>query len=891
MIRFFRRGRWDDERARELEAHLAIETDENVARGMSPRDARDAAQRKLGNTTRIREEIYRMNTIGVLDTIWQDVRYGARLLRLNPAFAVVAIASLALGVGANTAIFQLLDAVRLRALPVSHPEQLAEIKIAGSGREGWFSGNHAILTNALWERIRDRQEAFSGVFAWSTPNFELSAGGESRRAQGLWVSGDFFRTLDVHPFIGRLLTAADDARGCPAPPVVISYGFWQREYGGSPSALGRPLTIDGHAYDVVGVMPSGFFGVEVGRAIDVAVPLCAEPFSLGARSALDRKDAWFLGAIGRLKPGWSLARASAHLDALSPAMVAETLPNYRPEEEKRYLSFRLTAVPAGQGVSNLRQEYEAPLWLLLATTALVLLIACANLANLMLARAAAREREIAVRLALGASRVRVMRQLLAESVLIAAAGAGIGAWLAQALSRGLVAALTTQNSRVFVDVTGDWRVFAFVAVLASAACILVGLVPAVRATATSPGAAMKAGSRGSTDTRQRQGLRRLLVVAQVALSLVLVVGALLFVRTFRNLMTLDAGFTRDHLFVASVDLRRAGIPEERLRLANAELLERLRGAGIDDAAQVRNVPMGNSFSNREVVIDGVVRTENVNYNSISDGYFSTMKSALMAGRDFDRRDSAATPRVAIVTQSFARVFFNGANPIGRTFQLDQPPGTPRPSFEIVGLARDSKYGDMRDPFEPLMYVPLAQDDLSPLSVRLLIRSSASAAHVLSAVTALARDIHPASVVSVRTMESQLTDGLLRERLMATLSGFFGVLAALIATIGLYGVVSYSVARRRNEIGIRMALGADRHQVVRMVMREAGSLLAVGLAVGTVSALAVARSAQALLFGLAPHDPLTLISAAAALAAIAALASYVPARRASRLEPTEALRDE
>jgi len=306
---------------------------------------------------------------------------------------------------------------------------------------------------------------------------------------------------------------------------------------------------------------------------------------------------------------------------------------------------------------------------------------------------------------------------------------------------------------------------------------------------------------------------------------------------------------------------------------------------------VRNVPMGNSFSNREIVVDGVVRTENVNYNSISDRYFSTMRSALLAGRDFDRRDSAAAPRVAIVTQSFARVFFNGANPIGRTFQLDQPPGTPRPSFEIVGLARDSKYGDMRDPFEPLMYVPVAQDDLSPLSVRLLIRSYAGAASVLLSVTALARDIHPASVVSVRTMESQLTDGLLRERLMATLSGFFGLLAALIATIGLYGVVSYSVARRRNEIGIRMALGADRRQVVRMVMREAGMLLAVGLAVGAISALALARSAQSLLFGLPPHDPLTLITAATGLAAIAAVASYVPARRASQLEPTEALREE
>jgi predicted permease len=890
--RFLNRGTWDDERARELDAHLAIETDENVARGMSRAEARDAARRKLGNVTQIREEIYRMNTVGLLETIWQDLRHGLRLLRLNPGFAIVAILSLALGVGANTAIFQLLNAVRLRALPVSHPEQLVEIRIAnGHGRNGAFNGDNPILTNPLWERIRDRQEAFSGTFAWSSPTFELSAGGASRKAQGMWVSRGFFETLEVRPVLGRLLTAADDRTGCAAPPAVISYGFWQREYGGSPSALGQRLTLDGHAVDIVGVTPPAFFGVEVGRAFDVALPLCAEPFTMRP-SWLPRTDAWFLGAMGRLKPGWTVEKASAHLDAMSSALFRETLPNYRPEDEKTYLGFRLAAYPAGTGVSNLRAEYESPLWLLLATTALVLLIACANLANLMLARAAAREREIAVRLALGASRLRIVRQLFAESLLIAGAGAGAGAWLAQTLSRVLVAALTTQNTRVFVDVTSDWRVFAFVALLASAACIIVGLVPAIRATATSPGAAMKAGSRGSTDTRERFGLRRVLVVAQIALSLVLVVGALLFVRSFRNLVSLDTGFQRDHVLAASLDLRRTGLSVERLRLADAELLDRLRGvAGVEGAAQVRNIPIGGSFSNRDVVIDGVVRTENVNFNAISDRYFSTMGAALLAGRDFDRRDSAIAPRVAIVTRSFARVFFQDANPIGRTFQLDQPPGTPRPSFEIVGLAADSTYNDMRDPFEPLIYVPVAQDDLSPTYPRFVMRSSAGAVSVLEAVTALAREVHPNSIVSMRTIESQVNDSLLRERLMATLSGLFGALAALIATIGLYGVMSYSVARRRNEIGIRMALGADRHQVVRMVMREAATLLAAGLVVGTLSALAAAQSARALLFGLTPHDPLTLATAAAALAAVAALASYVPARRASRLEPTEALRDE
>src|SRR5580765_1729947 len=420
--KFLRRGRWDDERARELDAHLAIEIDGNLARGMTPQEARDAARRKLGNTTLVREEIYRMNSIVFLEALIQDLRYGLRLLRLNPGFAAVAILSLALGVGANATMFQLLNALRIRTLPVAQPEQLAAIRIAGDhpNRSGSFNGRHAVLTNPLWERIRDRQEAFSSVFAWAARGFDLSTGGESRRVDGLWVSGDFFNTLEVRPMVGRVLTAADDRRGCAAPPAVISYGFWQREYGGSASALGRPITLDGHPFEIVGITAPGFFGVEVGRHFDVAVPLCAEPLSHGLRSDLDRNDSWFLAAIGRLKPGWTVEKAAAHLRAISPPIFKETLANYRPDEEKAYLDFRLGAVPAQSGVSNLR-EYERPLWLLLATTAMVLLIACANLANLMLARATAREREIAVRLALGASRVRIARQLLAESVLIAVA--------------------------------------------------------------------------------------------------------------------------------------------------------------------------------------------------------------------------------------------------------------------------------------------------------------------------------------------------------------------------------------------------------------------------------------------------------------------------------------
>jgi putative ABC transport system permease protein len=892
--RFFRRSRWDDERRRELAAHVAIETDENVARGMPPDEARLAAERKLGNTTLVREEIYQMNTLKFVDAAWRDLRYGARLLRLNPGFAIVAILSLALGVGANTAIFQLLDAVRIRTLPVVDPEQLVDVRItnAAHGRTGNFQSRVPFLTYPLWEQLRDHQQAFSNIFAWSPVNFELASGGETRPAQGVWVTGGFFDTLGVPALIGRALTTADDRPGCQAPTAVISYGFWQREYAGSPSAIGRSLMLDSHPYDIVGVTPASFFGVEVGRTFDVVVPVCAEPLSRAENSGLRKRDVWFLGVMGRLKPGWTVDRATAHLAAISPPMFEATLPAYRPEDAKDYLTFKLGATPAGKGVSTLRRRYESPLWLLLATTALVLLIACANLANLMLARATAREREIAVRLALGASRSRLVRQLMAESLLIATIGAAAGALLARWLSQFLVNFMTTDTTRIFVDLSLDWRVFGFTAALAAITCLLFGLLPAVRATAQSPGAAMKAGSRGTTDSRERFGIRRILVVAQVALSLVLIVGALLFVRSLRNLLTLDAGFRQDGILVTNLDLRRAGIPEGRRTALYEDITDRIRRLpGVTDAAQAYIVPVSGSGWNNNVVIDGKKRKENVNFNRVSDHYFKTIGTPLLAGRDFDGRDTLGGPNVAIVTESFARLFFGGRNPVGQTFQVDEAPGRPQPVYQIVGFAKDSKYGDLRDEFEPLVFFASGQDLHPDPGLQVVVRSSAPLTQITGSIGAAMRDVNPTIIVQYQTMATQVKNSLLRERLMATLSGFFGALAALIAMIGLYGVMSYSVMRRRNEIGIRMALGADRSEVVRMVMREAAGLLGVGLIIGVASALAATRTASALLFGLQPHDPATLVIAAAALATIALAASYVPALRASRLEPTMALRED
>src|ERR1700722_8544445 len=517
-LRYFKRRERDRDFSQEIEAHLQHEIDENIALGMNPREAAFAARRKFGNVTTAKEATHRRNTIGFLETLGQDLRYAARLIRLEPGFFTVAILCLALGIGANTAIFHLLDAVRLRALPVTNAQELVEVEISSEHRSGNFSSRRSDFTYALWDRLRTRQQAFSGIFAWSAHRFNTAPGGEVRLVEGLYVGGDFFRTLGVVPSLGRVLSTEDDRPGCGSPGAVLGYSFWQREYGAQSSAIGRKILLDGKPFEIVGVAQAGFFGVEVGKSFDVAIPVCAEPFINGENAHTPKRHHWWLAVTGRLKPGWNLAQARAHLDAISSGLFEATLPpNFTPDNATTYLALKLTANPAGSGVSDLREDYQDPLLILLGIAALVLVIACANLANLMLARASARERELAVRLAIGASRPRLIRQMLAESLLLPPIGAACGALLAQFLSSYLVRFISTTDDPLFVDLGTDWRIFGFAAGLAIVACLLFGLMPAVRATRANPGALMKGSGRGSTADRDRFGVRRILVVAQVAL--------------------------------------------------------------------------------------------------------------------------------------------------------------------------------------------------------------------------------------------------------------------------------------------------------------------------------------------------------------------------------------
>jgi putative ABC transport system permease protein len=897
FLRFLQRNRREEDFAAEAAAYLEEETARNLDKGMNPQQADEAARRKFGNLTTIREIDRDMNTIGFFENFWQDLSYGARQLRSNPGFFIVAVLSLALGIGANTAIFHLLDAVRLRSLPVENAQQLADVHIAQDDHccSGNFSDRHPNLTYPMWEQIRQRQQVFSSIFAFGDQRFNIGTGGEIRYAEGLWVSSEFFPALGVNPELGHFFTADDDRLGCTNPGVVLSHAFWQRDFAGDLGVLNSTISLEGHSLPIVGVAPTQFYGVEVGKRFDVAVPTCAEPMIAGEGSHLAKRHHWWLAAMGRLKPGISVVQATAQLKSISPAVFQETVPpNYTPEMQKYYAGYKLESKPAGTGVSNLRSQFENPLWILLAIAGLVLLIACANLANLLLARAGAREREIAVRLAIGASRGRLIRQLLAESLLLAFVGAVAGALLAQWLSRYMLALLTTDKNPLFIDLNVDWRVFGFITLLAAATCLLFGLLPALRATKIGTGAALKGSSRSTTAGRERNGLRRGLVVSQIALSLVLLFAALLFSRSLVNLITTEAGFRSEGILITTIDASRTNLSPERRGVLYRSLTARMRAIpGVEGVATTHIIPIsGNRWNDRIELLNGKHAAPVIsNFTRVGTEYFQTLRTPLLAGRDFTDHDNLSAPSVAIVNEAFSRKFLNGASPMGLQIRVITGPGEPPASYQIVGLTKDAKYVSMRDDFEPTVFVSMEQEPTPDLGMRYILRSSGSFGPLLRDLKRVISEENPALIAEFEPFQSFIKESLILERLMATLSGFFGILAAALASIGLYGVISYMVARRRSEIGIRMALGADRPQVIRMILSEAGVLVLVGCAIGLLLSVAAARSATALIYGMRPYDPLTLGSALLLLVLVSLFASLIPASRASNLQPMTALREE
>jgi predicted permease len=897
-LNVFRSRRLDAELDDELAFHIAERTDELIALGLPPDEAAFEARRRFGAFTRQREETRDMDIARSLEAFLEDVRYGARQLRLNPGFATVAVLSLALGIGANSGIFQLINALRLRPLAVPDPHELIAVDAEPDFfSSGWFEGRHRIFTWAQVEQMWPRQEALQGLLAFGTTRFNLSHGGEARYAEGLYVTPNFLDVLKLRPAVGSWLPADTDPRDCAQAGVLLGDSFWQREYGGDREVVGRSITLDGRPLAILGVTPASFPGLEPGRRFDVAVPLCADGLIRdgGGFGRLDDKEAWWLVPVGRVKPGWGLERVSAHFRDLSPGIFRETAPpSYRPDDQERYGKNTLRAKGAHAGVSSFRRSYENPLWILLASTALVLLIACANLANLLLARATAREKEMALRQAVGASRGRLIAQLLSESLVLAGLGAALGAWVAFALSRGLIAFLGRTERALVLPLAVDWRVVGFTGAVALATCLLFGLVPALRATRGAPADAMR-GGRGSGGGGERHRLRRMLVVAQVAFSLVLLVGALLFGRSLQNLLRTDTGMEPEGVLIADVDATSPQLEPERRSELLRQLGERLAGLpDVVSSSAVRFTPFSGSGWNGSVHAaddSATGRGTETWFNLVGPGYFRTMKTPLLAGRDFGPQDTATSPPVAIVTDKLAQDLFEGESPVGRRFRYERGAGEEDRSFEIVGLVKDSRHRSVQEELRGIAFFPVSQEEGSPGQRAFALRTLGGFGGVMSGVKREMARLHGGLMVEFRVLEQEVEHSVARERLMAMLSGSFGVLAALLSALGLYGVMSYMVARRRGEIGVRLALGAGRGDISAMVLGEAGRLLVAGLVLGLGASLALSRYAQAYLFGLQANDVTTLALGCLLLALTAFAAAALPVRRAGRLDPAAVLRDE
>jgi predicted permease len=878
-----------DHLIRELDEELASHVAEAIAHGRDPEEAR----RAFGAPLRQREASRDIKRLVWLDDFLTDLRYAIRTLWRQPGFLAAAVLSLGLGLGANTAIFSLIDAVMLRAMPVAEPQRLVQITRSYAG--GQTGGSFSF---PLFEYLRDGSQAFSGLFAQNngTADVDIDFHGATDRVNAALVSGSYYAVLGLTPVAGRLLSVDDDKPGALGA-AVMSDRYWERHFARDPSAVGATFDLNGAAVTIVGVTPPEFFGTLPGSDPDLTFPLSMFTVGRGGDDSWRHSDGFnFLAVMARLKPGATADYAAAQIrTSFANRVQAQASQTHNPKDQKRILAQGLGLISAQSGFNRLRVQFSEPLLILMAIAGLVLLLACANLSSLLLARAAARRREILVRCAIGAGRGRLMRQFLTESLVLAVLGSAAGVALA-VWSRAALITMMANGGTLILSMTPDWRVFAFACGITLATCLLVGLVPSLHAARSDV-------SLGLTDARgTRHRLGRSLVIGQIAISLFLLIGATLFVGTLVKLYSIDPGFRREGILTFGLDTKEPpGSPHRQA--VESELRQRIsRLPGVAGTSTVGILFMSGGGWNGAVDVEGHKPATNeeplVDFNSVAPGFFHTMATPLVAGRDFDEHDTqppagdtthrTAAGLVAIINESFAKAYFPGHSPLGRHLTI----AGEADQYEIVGVVKDAKYLNLEEAFPRTVYFALGQKR-QPGRPTLLIHTTASdPSWVVPQVETLLRNIDPAMhLLNVHTFAEQVDRTILNERIMATLGAFFGLLALVVACLGIFGVMAFQVAQRTREFGIRMALGATRRRVTGLVLRDVSVMLLIGSVVGAGMAAGLAHLVKGLLFGVTPTDPVVFLCAITLLAMASFCAGHIPARRAAHVDPIVALRHE
>ncbi len=821
-----------------------------------------------------------------------DVRYAFRMLRKSPGFTCVVVLSLALGIGANAAIFSLTDRVLLESLPVSNPDELAVISTYDprSGPKGDSSFSYPMYVD-----LRDKSTVLAGVVALSGAQMNVSSGDQNERVNGELVTGNFFQVLGVRPWAGRLFTQDDDQTPGAHPVAVLSYGFWERRFGKNPDVIGKTILVNEHPVMVLGVTPPGFYGVDLADNRDVRVPMMMTPVfnPLPPTRLQSRRHQW-LRVIARRKPGVGLAEAEASMSVLYRQIresEAQQLPaSVSAFDREKFLARKIALIPGGQGFQSLQTEMRTSLLLLFGATCVVLLILCANLANLMMARATVRAQEMAVRLALGAGRLRLLRQWLTEGVLLSLLGGLAGVFVAVWVKAGLVTFIPL-DFRANLDPPFGWRFLGFILLVAVVVGLVFSLAPAVQATRNSALHSLHSESRSLTSTSRVLSLRSGLILLQVALSLPLLVSAALLLRTLQNLQRLDTGFNKENVLLAALNPSLNGYSPERSRNFFNEVLVRTRALpGVTSASLASDSPVSGGWDQNSVVVEGYTPREDermsVDVTYISPDYFKALGIPLVGGRDFNEQDAAGSPKVAIINEKMARYFFGEANPIGKRIGTEE-----RPDTTIVGVVKDATYVNLRERVRRHFYLPTAQVEGNS-SLTLHVKNSGDPAALGRALRSEIKALDPhLPLYNVKSLREEINESLVQERLVTWLSTAFGLLATLLAALGLYGVLTFTVARRTREIGIRVALGAQRRDVFRLIIMQGMILVLIGVGVGLAGSFALSRLIETLLFGVSPNNTMTLVVVSAGLILVALLACYLPARRATKVDPLVALRYE